>query len=63
MGKFKRMLNELDEEGIVALAARLMKEGCWDVVSDVVLDRCNELGGDGLEEYVYDRAWGIANGC
>lgn len=62
--KFQKMLKSLKtEEELVTLAARLMKENVWEPVADMVLDYCNELGGCGLEDAVYDRAWGIANNC
>ena len=63
MEKFRKMLRSLGEDDLVRLAARAMREGCWKPICDAVMDRCNELGGEGMEDAVYDRAWGIAYGC
>lgn len=64
MKEFKKMLKSLEtEEDLIKLTAKLMKQGVWESVACAVLDRCNELGGEGMEDAVYDTAWGIAHGC
>lgn len=62
MNEFKKLLKGLDEEGLTKLTAKLMREGCWEPVADAVMEACNELGGEGMEDAVYDRAWGMAYG-
>lgn len=60
---FARLLAGLESRGeLTELAARLMSAGTWEAVADLVLDRCRAVGGDAMEDAVYDAAWHIAYG-
>lgn len=59
---FKKLVSSLTSESdLVTLSAKLIAAGCWEAVSDFVLDRCSEIGGDDMEDRVYNSAWAISN--
>lgn len=59
--KFAAMLKNIKTESdMITLSAKLMAQGCWETVADMVMDRCNEIGGESMEDSVYNKAWAIS---